>query len=457
MNTRFKKETQNQNMDFMLSKPISKVVSKMAVPTVISMLVMSIYSLADMFFVSKLGTDASAAVGIVFSILTMIQAVGFMLGIGAGSLISRSLGAGNSEEKDSIASVAFFASIIGGFFVLILGILFKTEVMQFLGATSTILPYAKDFSHYILIASPIMCASFVLNILLRTQGKPHLSMIGLAVGGVLNIILDPIFIFGLKMGIGGAAVATLISQSVSFLILLFIYLRGQNFARIKISLAIKGFSSWFGKICGSGGSSLLRQGLVVIANVLLNIHASTFGVAAVAGISITSRIFMVVISILFGLGQGFQPVAGFCFGAKRYDRVKSAYVFTLTTSTIILSIFAVVFFNYASYLVKIFQRDVDVVKIGTDAIRFFALSLPLLPLSVITNMLFQASGKNKEGMFLSSCRQGIFFIPLVFILPRIFGLTGLELCQPIANTLSALISIPFLIGYFKQKKAYSVS
>ena len=456
MNTRFKKETQNQNMDFMLSKPISKVVSKMAVPTVISMLVVSIYSLADMFFVSKLGTEASAAVGIVFSILTMIQAVGFMLGIGAGSLISRSLGAGNSEEKDSIASVAFFSSIIGGFFVLILGILFKTEVMQFLGATSTILPYAKDFSHYILIASPIMCASFVLNILLRTQGKPHLSMIGLAVGGVLNIILDPIFIFGLKMGIGGAAVATLISQSVSFLILLFIYL-GQNFARIKISLAIKGFSSWFGKICGSGGSSLLRQGLVVIANVLLNIHASTFGVAAVAGISITSRIFMVVISILFGLGQGFQPVAGFCFGAKRYDRVKSAYVFTLTTSTIILSIFAVVFFSYASYLVKIFQRDVDVVKIGTDAIRFFALSLPLLPLSVITNMLFQASGKNKEGMFLSSCRQGIFFIPLVFILPRIFGLTGLELCQPIANTLSALISIPFLIGYFKQKKAYSVS
>ena len=453
MNKTFKKESQNQNMDFMLSSPIPKVVSKMAVPTVISMLVMSVYSLADMFFVSKLGTEASAAVGIVFSILTMIQAVGFMLGIGAGSLISRSLGAGNSEEKDSIASVAFFSSIIGGFFVLILGIIFKTEIMQFLGATSTILPFAEDFSHYILLASPIMCASFVLNILLRTQGKPHLSMIGLAIGGMLNIILDPIFIFGFKMGIGGAAVATLISQSVSFLILLFIYQRGNDFAKIRIFLAVKGFSTWFGKICENGGSSLLRQGLVVIANVLLNIHASKFGVAAVAGISITSRIFMVVISILFGLGQGFQPVAGFCFGAKRYDRVKAAYVFTLVTSTIILLVFAVIFFNYASFFVKIFQKDADVVKIGTNAIRFFALSLPLLPFSVVTNMLFQASGKNKEGMFLSSCRQGIFFIPLVFILPRIFGLTGLELCQPIANTLSALISIPFLIGYFKQKNA----
>lgn len=456
MNKTFKKESQNQNMDFMLSSPIPKVVSKMAVPTVISMLVMSVYSLADMFFVSKLGTEASAAVGIVFSILTMIQAVGFMLGIGAGSLISRSLGAGNSEEKDSIASVAFFSSIIGGFFVLILGIIFKTEIMQFLGATSSILPYAKDFSHYILIASPIMCASFVLNILLRTQGKPHLSMIGLAIGGVLNIILDPIFIFGCKMGIGGAAVATLISQSVSFLILLFIYQGGKNFAKIRISLAIRGYSTWFWKICESGGSSLLRQGLVVIANVLLNIHASTFGVAAVAGISITSRIFMVVISILFGLGQGFQPVAGFCFGAKRFDRVKKAYVFSLVTSTVILSIFAVIFFNFSTFFVQIFQKDADVVKIGTNAIRFFALSLPLLPLSVITNMLFQASGKNKEGMFLSSCRQGIFFIPLVFILPRIFGLTGLELCQPIANTLSALISIPFLIGYFKQKSANPV-
>ena len=165
---------------------------------------------------------------------------------------------------------------------------------------------------------------------------------------------------------------------------------------------------------------------------------------------------MVVISILFGLGQGFQPVAGFCFGAKRFDRVKKAYVFSLVTSTVILSIFAVIFFNFSTFFVQIFQKDADVVKIGTNAIRFFALSLPLLPLAVITNMLFQASGKNKEGMFLSSCRQGIFFIPLVFILPRIFGLTGLELCQPIANTLSALISIPFLIGYFKQKSANPV-
>ena len=219
MENQYKKVYSNQ-LSYMLESPIPLVVTKMAIPTVFTMLVMSIYGLADIFFVSKLGTSASAAVGIVFSIMTMIQAVGFMLGVGGGGLISRTLGSGNKTDADSIVSVAFFSSIVGGFLVLIFGIIFKTEIMKFLGATSTILPYAEDFAHYILLAAPIMCCSFVLNILLRSQGKPHLSMIGICIGGVLNIILEPIFIFKLKLGISGAAIATLISQFVSFLILL---------------------------------------------------------------------------------------------------------------------------------------------------------------------------------------------------------------------------------------------
>lgn len=452
MTIQFKKDSKTQNMDFMLTNPIPKVVIKMAIPTVISMLVMSVYSLADMFFVSRLGTSASAAVGIVFSIMTMIQAVGFMLGVGAGSLISRSLGAGNSENPAKIASVAFFSSIVGGFFVLILGITFKTEIMKFLGATPTIIPYAEDFSHYILIASPVMCASFVLNILLRTQGKPELSMIGLAIGGILNIILDPILIFGLKMGIGGAAIATLISQTLSFLLLLLFYIKRKTNAQIKISLFLGNIKEWFPKICLNGGSSLIRQGFVVIANVLLNIHASKFGDGAVAGISITNRVVLVILSIMFGIGQGFQPVAGFCYGAKRHDRVKKAYIFTFLLSTVIQVIFAFLFYRFASEIVEIFQKNPEVVKIGSAAIKFFSLSLPFLPLSVITNMLFQVSGRPKESLFLSSCRQGIFFIPLIFILPRVLGITGLEICQPIANILSALISIPFLVKYFQDVK-----
>ena len=333
---------------------------------------------------------------------------------------------------------------------MIFGLFFKSDIMKFLGATETILPYAKDFSHYILLAAPVMCCAFILNILLRIQGKPTFSMIGLSLGGILNIILEPIFIFGFKLGIGGAAIATLISQSVSFVILLIMYLGGKNFAKIKISLFFKDCFKWFGKICYNGSSSLLRQGLVVIANVLINVHASKYGDSAVAGMSISGRIFILVISVMFGLGQGFQPMAGFCFGAKRYDRVKSAFNFTLIVSTILQLAFAFLLFRFSSEVITLFQKDAQVVKIGSEAVRFFAISLPFLPLSIIANMLFQICGQETQSIFLSSCRQGVFFLPLIFILPRFLDLTGLELCQPIANILSGLVSIPFIFVFFKK-------
>ena len=438
----------------MLTMPIPRLVAKMAIPTVITMLVTSVYGIADMFFVSELGTSASAAVGIVFSIMTTIQALGFMLGMGAGSLISRKLGEGKVQEAESLATVAFFSSLVGGLILLVVGLRLKTELMKVLGATATILPLAEEFSHYILIAAPVMCGAFVLNILLRSQGKAKLSMIGLSTGGILNIILEPIFIFKLKMGIGGAAVATCISQAVSFLLLLSIYLAHKELAKISLRLLPSALPRFFPKICASGGASLLRQSLVVVANVLLNIHASAYGDAAVAGISITSRVFLVVISVMFGIGQGFQPVAGFCFGAKQFDRVRKSYYFTLFISTVIQLIFALLLFFFARHTVQLFQKAQEVVQVGTKAIRFYALSLPFLPLSVVTNMLLQVTGKNKESLFLSSCRQGIFFLPLIFILPRFFGITGLELSQPLANLLSGLIAIPFLIqaGFTYQDK-----
>lgn len=425
----------------------------MAVPTVITMLVTSVYGLADMFFVSELGTSASAAVGIVFSIMTMIQAVGFMLGMGAGSLISRKLGEGKREEADCLATVAFCAALVGGLLVLVVGMTLKTQLMRLLGATATILPYAEDFAHYILIASPVMCGAFVLNILLRSQGKARLSMIGMTAGVLLNIALEPVFIFGLKMGIGGAAVATCISQTVSFTILLSIYLCHKDFARISLHLLPSALPRFLPKICVSGSASLLRQGLVVVANVLLNIHASSYGDAAVAGIAITSRVFLVVISVMFGLGQGFQPVAGFCFGARRFARVRLAYYFTLLVSMALQLLLALLLFRFAHHVVQVFQKAPEVVKIGSQAIRFYALSLPFLPLSVITNMLLQATGQFRQSIFLSSCRQGVFFLPLIFTLPHFFGITGLELSQPVANLLSGLVAIPFLARFlFRLKK-----
>lgn len=441
--------SEKSTSDLMLNTPIPKLVIKMAIPTVLSTIVLSIYGMADLFFVSRLGPNASAAVGIVFSILTMFQAVGSMLGIGAGNIISRSLGAGDSSKADAVASVTFFSSIASGIFVMVLGIIFKTELMKFLGATSTILPFAKDFAHYILLAAPIMCSSFVLNIMLRSQGKAKLSMIGLSIGGVLNIILEPIFIFVLKMGIAGAALATLISQSVSFIILFFIYINGKNLAKIRFGLFLTNVFKVFPSVCSNGAPSLLRQGLVVVANVLLNIHASKFGVEAIAGISITNRIFLLVVSVMFGLGQGFQPVAGFCLGANRFDRVRKAFFFTLFVSVVVQTLLALLLYIFDSNIVAFFQKDKQVVKIAVQAIHFFVIPLPLLPIAITTNMLYQVAGKNKQTLFLASCRQGIFFIPLIFTLPHFWGLTGLMLSQPIANTLSALIAVPFLVSFMK--------
>ena len=428
-----KSEAQKNNYQFMSETKISKLVTKMAVPSIVSMLVLSIYSLSDIYFVSKLGTSASAAVGIVFSVMTLIQAFSFMLGTGAGSLIARNLGAGKIKNTDEITSVTFFSSLLGGIIILILGQYFKTDLMKLLGATSTILPYAEEFSHYILIASPVMCCAFVLNILLRSQGKPVLSMIGLSVGGILNIILAPILIFYFKLGISGSGLATLISQIVSFIVLLILYLSQKDFAKIKISLFVKKFSTWIISIVVTGSATLLRQGLVMVANVLLNNHARLYGDSALAGITISSRVFLFVVSVMFGLGQGFQTVAGFSFGAKNFVRLKSSFKFTLFLSFIIETCLSVLLFIFA-----------------TSIIKYFALSLPFLPIAVITNMLFQSTGQNKQGIFLASCRQGIFFIPLIFILTKFFQLKGIEICQPISNFLTAITAVPFLIWYFRK-------
>lgn len=438
----------------MVNTPVSKLITSLAIPTVISMLVTSIYNMADTFFVSQISTQASAAVGVVFPIMSIIQAFGFTLGMGSGSLISIRLGQKRNEEANVIVSTAFFTAIGIGLLITILGIIFSTQFLSLVGASNSILPYAQDYAKYIFFGAPIMTASFVLNNVLRSEGKAFFSMIGLTTGGILNIILDPIFIYVLDLGISGAAIATLCSQSISFLILLTCFLKHKTVCHIKIKLySLK--KEVLPKIVTTGFPSLSRQGLASISSILLNTAAGAYGDAAIAGMTITTKIVMFIASIMIGVGQGFSPVSGYNFGAKRYDRVKQAYTFTLTAGFILMGSLATIIFIFANQIMNAFINDLNVVKIGVAALRWQVAFLPFHSLIIGTNMLMQSTRHIKSATYLSMNRNGIYFIPAILILPRIIGLQGVEMAQFVADVLSAITAVPFAIYFFKKMSNYN--
>lgn len=438
----------------MVNTPVSKLITSLAIPTVISMLVTSIYNMADTFFVSQISTQASAAVGVVFPIMSIIQAFGFTLGMGSGSLISIRLGQKRNEEANVIVSTAFFTAIGIGFLITILGIIFSTQFLSLVGASNTILPYAQDYAKYIFFGAPIMTASFVLNNVLRSEGKAFFSMIGLTTGGILNIILDPIFIYALDLGISGAAIATLCSQSISFLILLTCFLKHKTICHINIKLySLK--KEVLPKIVTTGFPSLSRQGLSSISSILLNTAAGAYGDAAIAGMTITTKIVMFIASIMIGVGQGFSPVSGYNFGAKRYDRVKQAYTFTLTAGFILMGSLATIIFIFANQIMNAFINDLNVVKIGVAALRWQVAFLPFHSLIIGTNMLMQSTRHIKSATYLSMNRNGIYFIPAILILPRVIGLQGVEMAQFVADVLSAITAVPFAIYFFKKMSNYN--
>lgn len=436
----------------MTQTPIPVLVSKLAIPTTISMLITSIYSLADTFFVSQLSTSASSAVGIVFSLQTIVQAVGFTLGMGSGSLLARRLGEKNKKAADTYASTAFFTALAIGTIIMITGLLFTPQIMRMLGATETNIGYTIAYGNYIIWGVPFICASFVLNNILRSEGKATLSMIGLCTGGILNIILDPIFIFTLEMETAGAALATLISQAVSFVILISMFL----FKKSNINLSIKNVSlkpktSW--EILVTGMPSLSRQGLASVATVLLNTAANPYGDAAIAAMSIATKVAMLVFCVCIGIGQGFMPVAGYNYGAKRFDRVKKAFKFTIATDTIIMIFLAIGIFIFAPSIMKIFRaEDAKVIEIGTAAMRAQCLAMPFMATTIVANSLLQSVGKSIMATILSCCRQGLFFIPLILILPKLCNLTGIEYSQAISDALTFAVSVPFTIWFFKNLK-----
>ena len=433
----------------MTETPIPQLVLSLAAPTILSMLITSIYNLADTFFVGQISTSASGAVGIVSSLMAILQALGFMLGHGSGSIISRSLGSQNTAAATRFASTSFFTALVFGGIITMAGLLTLPDFMMLLGSTETILPRACAYARYILLAAPIMMSSLVMNNILRYEGKASFAMIGLVTGGLLNIALDPLFIFGLGMGTAGAGLATALSQSISFCILLSMFLRGKTVSQFRIT-AVTHSPAEFGTILMTGMPSFGRQGLNSIGGMLLNIAARGYGDAAVAGMSIVSRIFMFIISVAIGTGQGFQPVAGFNYGAKKYHRVQQACLFTMAASFCFLSVILTVCWFNAETLIRLFRDDPEVTAVALPAFRYQCFAILLQPVIVVTNMTFQSVGKAGRATFLACCRQGVCFIPLILVLPRVLGLVGVELCQPIADTLTCFISLPFLLAFLRQ-------
>ncbi len=442
---------QNENYRRMTETPVSSLIPRLAIPTIISMLVSSIYNMADTFFVSQLGTSASGAVGIVFSVMAIIQAIGFTIGMGSGILTSKALGARDHEEAEILVSSAFFSSIALGIILAFVGILFNERIMTALGATATILPYAEAYSRYIFLSCPIMIGSFVMNNILRSEGKALYAMIGITAGGLLNIALDPLFIFTFGLGTAGAAIATAISQCISFLLLLSAFLRGKSDAVMRIGKVSKS-GALYGRILKTGLPSLARQGLASIAAILLNVNAASYGDAAIAAMSIAGRISFFIFSALLGFGQGFQPVSAFNWGAKRYERVHKAMSFTALVGTIGITGLSLICFIFAPELVSAFRKDPDVIRIGVAALRAQCLLLPLTGINVTTNMSLQSTSHVAGATFLALCRQGIFFIPFIIILPKLIGIVGVEIAQPVADFFTFICSLVFFIKFQKELK-----
>lgn len=437
----------------MTQTPINRLIPRLAVPTVISMLITVIYNVADTYFVSQINVSASAATGVILSLMGIIQAFGFMFGQGAGSNISRRLGAKDIESAHRYASTAFFTALGVGLFITVFGLIFINPLIDLLGSTPTIHPYAIKYGRWILIAAPGMITSFVLNNILRFEGLAKLAMIGLTTGGILNLALDPILIFGFNMGIEGAGIATAVSQYTGMIILLIMFIKRKTQSRINPKFFAFDFNI-IKDIVLVGLPSFARQGLNSVSTMFLNIQAQPFGDECIAAMSIVAKISMFIFCFCLGIGQGFQPVCSFNYGAKLYGRVHEAIKFLLKFGTIILAIMATICFIFAPQMIMLFRKDESVVEIGTAALRYSCVAQLVMPVVMTGNMTFQSIGKAGKAFFLSCCQNGLVFIPLIFVLPRFIGVLGIEISHPVAYAISAVIAAPMLAEFMKEMKEY---
>lgn len=438
------------NYTFLTEAPVHKVVFTMAIPTIISMLSTSMYNLADTYFVGSINTQSVAAVGVSFAMMAVIQAVGFFYGHGAGNYISRKLGAKEEENARKMAATGFVLSFLTGLTIAILGQLFLTPLCLILGSTPTILPYTERYLGIILLGAPFMTTSLTLNNMMRFQGNTMYAMKGIMSGVLLNLILAPLLILYFELGITGAAIATLISQCFGCAILFWMTHKGQN---IRIHLHNFTPNRAFAKEIIFGGTpSLSRQGLGSIATLVLNVAAGAYGDAAIAGMSIVTRISFFTYAVVIGLGQGFQPLCGFCYGAKLYARVKEAFYYCIKCGTIFLAVCAVIGFIFSEPIIELFRDDAKVIEVGSMALKWQVISFPLVATIVLTNMLMQTIRKPIRANIVAAARSGLFFIPLIFILPHFFGLLGVEMCQAWADVCSFTVAIPIAWSAFRDMR-----
>lgn len=426
------------------------LVLRLSVPTTFSVLITSIYNLADTYFVSSLGNSATSAVGVVYSIQSIIQAIGYGFGMGAQSIISRKLGEKKNDEADLYGTSGFVAAFLMGLVIMGLGFIDLPFVMRLFGSTETALPLACAYGRWILFGAPIFCSSFVFNNILRSQGKATLSMIGLCSGGVINIGLDALFIYKFEMGVAGAAAATVLSQVVSFLILGAFFVFGKSTVKVnplRTSRRIKDYVTVF----RVGLPTVFRQSLGSLATALLNVTVRPYGDAAMSAVSIANKIYMLLRSMLIGVGQGFQPVAGYNFGAKLYARVRKAFNAAIIIGTVYGVSAAVILYFFSGEIIGLFRAgDTEVIEIGGKMLKYLCMSLPVLGYSTFVNQLYQSLGFVVPATVLASCRQGIFFIPLLLILSGTIGLEGILLAQALADLLTFVVSVPFHAAMFRK-------
>jgi len=434
----------------MLNEPVSRIIPKMAVPTIVAFLINSVYSLADTFFVSSLGEQATAAVSVNASLDQLIMLCGSMLAVGANSYIARLLGKGDEKKASQVLSTAFFTAFGIGLLLMALGLTFMTPMVRLLGATPTCEQYSIDYATYILLAAPFMATSFVMNQCLRSEGSATLSMIGMGFGGVLNCILDPIFIFGLDMGVAGASLATAISKLVSFSILIFPYITRKSL----LHLSIKNYyisKDIVTEIVTVGSSSAFRSALAVVAGIMLNDMAGNISDAVLAGIGVTTKIMMFPFSIILGFGNGFQPVVGFNWGAKRYDRVRSSYRFSSLVAIIGATVMGLIVAIFADQIIVMFAGDNEYMReIGRISIILQCIALPVHAWVAVVNMLCTGLGNAGGAFVLATARQGSCFIPILFPLAFFFGAYGIASVQAIADILTLALAIPILIKVKKK-------
>ena len=427
---------------------IPKLIISLGIPTTISMLITNIYNMADTYFVSQISLSASGATGIVFAVMAILQAFGFMCGHGSGSNISRSLGRKDEENASRFASSGLFLSFCISLVLMIAGLVFLEPLMRLLGSTDTILVEAMNYGRFIFLAAPAMVMSCVCNNILRYEGRAVYAMVGLTFGGILNMMLDPILIFVFHLGISGAGIATMVSQYLSLFILLIPFFRNRTASRLRLSYISRNIDTFI-NIIVTGSPSLARQGLNSISTAMLNMMAKPLGDAAIAAMSVVGRVSNMLFSLSLGIAQGFQPVSSFNYGAGDYKRVKESTVFTIGFGTALIAVLCTLAFINAPLIISLFRSEELVIEIGSAALRLMCFGLLLLPTVSVTNMLFQGIGESKKALFVACLQSGAFFIPLVVILTRAFGVNGLICATPLSYLLAFSVALPMVVKFMR--------